>query len=38
MPEFADRYMQSKTGNVPYKQFPELLQKVTIVKVPNMKH
>ncbi|MEX0272495.1 DUF1636 family protein [Leptolyngbyaceae cyanobacterium UHCC 1019] len=32
--EFAEKYTQSKTGNVTYKQFPERLQKATIAKVP----
>jgi predicted metal-binding protein len=34
--EFADRYVQSKTGNIPHKQFPEALQEVAIVKIPSM--
>ncbi|NDJ20036.1 DUF1636 family protein [Myxacorys almedinensis] len=32
--EFAEKYTQSKTGNVSYKQFPEQLKEVEIAKVP----
>jgi predicted metal-binding protein len=34
--EFADRYVQSKTGNILHEQFPEQLQKVAIAKVPSV--
>jgi predicted metal-binding protein len=36
--EFANRYVQSKTGNIPHQQFPEALRQVAIVKIPSMKH
>lgn len=35
--EFADKYTQSKTGNVPPQKFPERLQEVAIAKIPYMK-
>ncbi|NJK51704.1 MAG: DUF1636 domain-containing protein [Leptolyngbyaceae cyanobacterium SU_3_3] len=35
--EFAEKYTQSKTGNVSYKQFPEQLKEVAISKVPYMR-
>lgn len=35
--EFGECYAQSKTGNIPYKQFPKQLQGVAIAKIPNVK-
>ena len=35
--EFAEKYTQSKTGNVPHPQFPEGLQEVAIAKIPYMR-
>ncbi|NJK51656.1 MAG: DUF1636 domain-containing protein [Leptolyngbyaceae cyanobacterium SU_3_3] len=32
---FGDRYVQSKTGNIPHPRFPELLQEVAIAKIPS---
>jgi predicted metal-binding protein len=34
--EFGTHYAQSKTGNIPHKQFPEPLQVVAIAKVPSL--
>ncbi|MBW4622892.1 MAG: DUF1636 domain-containing protein [Cyanosarcina radialis HA8281-LM2] len=35
--EFAEKYTQSKTGNLSYQQFPEGLKEVAIAKIPYMK-
>jgi predicted metal-binding protein len=34
--EFAEKYTQSKTGNIPHQQFPEQLKEVAIAKVPSL--
>jgi predicted metal-binding protein len=34
---FGDRYVQSKTGNIPHQQFPDQLKVVEIAKVPAMR-
>jgi predicted metal-binding protein len=32
--QFGDRYSKSKTGNVPWKQFPEELRSAKIARIP----
>ncbi|QYO68272.1 DUF1636 family protein [Leptolyngbya sp. 7M] len=32
--QFGKRYLDSKTGDIPWKQFPEALQSVSIAKIP----
>ncbi|MBW4617901.1 MAG: DUF1636 domain-containing protein [Cyanosarcina radialis HA8281-LM2] len=32
--EFGDRYVQSKTGNIPHQKFPEPLHEAAIAKIP----
>jgi len=32
--EFGKRYLDSNTGDIPWKQFPEALQSVSIAKIP----
>lgn len=32
--EFGKRYLDNNTGDIPWKQFPEALQSVSIAKVP----
>ncbi|MCU0565703.1 MAG: DUF1636 domain-containing protein [Oculatellaceae cyanobacterium Prado106] len=32
--EFSKRYLDSNTGDIPWKQFPEALQSVSIAKIP----
>jgi predicted metal-binding protein len=34
--EFSKLYSSHKTGNIPWKQFPEALQKVSIAKIPSV--
>ncbi|MUL37324.1 DUF1636 family protein [Gloeocapsopsis dulcis] len=34
--QFGELYLKSKTGNVPWQQFPEKLQQVSIAKIPTM--
>ncbi|MBD2091505.1 DUF1636 domain-containing protein [Microcoleus sp. FACHB-1515] len=35
--QFGDRYFNSKTGDVPWKQFSEVLQAVSVAKIPTLK-
>jgi predicted metal-binding protein len=35
--QFGERYLGSKTGDIPWKQFPEALQEVSIAKIPGVK-
>jgi predicted metal-binding protein len=32
--QFGDLYLSSSTGDIPWKQFPEKLQTVSIAKIP----
>jgi predicted metal-binding protein len=32
--EFGKRYLDSKTGDIPWKHFPEALQSVSITRIP----
>ncbi|MDM9379782.1 DUF1636 domain-containing protein [Chlorogloeopsis sp. ULAP01] len=32
--QFAQQYTHSKTGNIPYEKFPEVLKEVAIAKIP----
>jgi len=32
--EFGKRYLDSNTGDIPWKQFPEALQSARIAKIP----
>lgn len=32
--QFGKRYLDSSTGDVPWKQFPEVLQSVSVTKIP----
>lgn len=32
--QFGEHYLSSKTGDVPWKQFPEVLQSVSVAKIP----
>lgn len=34
--QFGERYLGSKTGDIPWKQFPEELQEVSIAKIPEV--
>lgn len=35
--QFGELYLNMKTGNVPWQQFPQVLQEVTIAKIPTMR-
>jgi predicted metal-binding protein len=32
--EFGKRYLNSNTGDIPWKEFPEALQSASIAKIP----
>lgn len=34
--QFGELYLKSKTGNIPWQQFPQVLQEVSIAKIPTM--
>jgi predicted metal-binding protein len=34
--EFAEKYTQSKTGNIPHQQIPEQLKEVAIAEIPSL--
>jgi predicted metal-binding protein len=36
--EFGDLYRTSKDGDIPWKQFPEILQSVSVAKIPSVRH
>lgn len=35
--QFGELYLNSKTGNIPWQQFPQVLQEVSIAKIPTMR-
>ncbi|MBD2463176.1 DUF1636 domain-containing protein [Oscillatoria sp. FACHB-1407] len=36
--QFGKRYLDSSTGDIPWKQFPELLQSASVAKIPAADH
>jgi predicted metal-binding protein len=32
--QFGDRYVHSKTGDIPWKSFPDILQSASVAKIP----
>jgi len=36
--QFGKRYLDSSTGDIPWKQFPEVLQSASVAKIPPIAH